>query len=181
MARAALFLIDGFEETEALCTADILRRGDVDVALVSLDGQPTVRGKHHIAVVADTLFEDLGDADFDMLILPGGTIAYLDHAPLLAYLQTHDQAGKLLAAICAAPAVFGTLGMLKDKAAVCYPGMEGYLTGARLNQKEVETDGHITTSKGPGTTIPFALRLLTILQGKSVAQRVAENFLVSMP
>ncbi len=178
MARAALFLIDGFEETEALCTTDILRRGGVDVTLASLNGRETVSGKHRITVVADTLFENLGETAFDMLIVPGGTLAYLDHAPLLAYLQAHDRVGKLLAAICAAPAVFGKLGILEGKTAVCYPGMESRLSGARPGRNDVETDGHITTSRGPGTTIPFALRLLSLLRGEACAQKVAKDFLV---
>ena len=76
MAKVALFLIDGFEETEALATVDILRRGEVDVTTVSLTGKERVMGKHSVPVVADALFEDAKDGPFDMLVVPGGTIAY---------------------------------------------------------------------------------------------------------
>ena len=79
MAKVALFLIDGFEETEALATVDILRRGEVDVTTVSLTGRERVMGKHSVSVIADALFEGVKDRPFDMLVVPGGTIAYTEH------------------------------------------------------------------------------------------------------
>ena len=84
MAKVALFLIDGFEETEALTTVDLLRRGEVGVTTVSLTGTEKVMGKHSIPVVADALFEDVKDRAFDMLVVPGGTTAYTEHSGLLA-------------------------------------------------------------------------------------------------
>ena len=107
MAKVALFLIDGFEETEALATVDILRRGEVDVTTVSLTGKERVMGKHSVPVVADALFEDAKDGPFDMLVVPGGTIAYTEHEGLLELVRRYDAGHKFLAAICAAPAVFG--------------------------------------------------------------------------
>ncbi len=180
MAKAALFLIDGFEETEALTTTDILRRGGVEVTTVSLTGKDMVNGRHGIVVLADALFDDAKDGPFDMLVVPGGTVDYTKHDGLLDLVRRCDREGKKLAAICAAPAVFGRAGILQGRRAVCYPGMESWLTGATIGENIVETDGHITTSKGPATTIFFALKLLEILQGKETAQKVGDAFLVPL-
>ena len=180
MAKVALFLIDGFEETEALTTVDILRRGEVQVTTVSLNGKDTVAGKHGVAVHADALFERIKDQPFDMLVIPGGTTAYTEHQGLLELVRDYDRAEKKLAAICAAPAVFGKLGILRGKRAVCYPGMESWLTGAVIGKNNVETDGHITTAKGPALTMLFALRILEILRGETVAHQVGNDFLVPL-
>ncbi|MDR2136709.1 MAG: DJ-1/PfpI family protein [Synergistaceae bacterium] len=180
MAKAALFLIDGFEETEALTTVDILRRGSVEVTTVSLTGRETVKGKHDIVVQADALFEKVRGCPFDMLVIPGGTTDYTEHEGLLDWVRSCDKEGKKLAAICAAPAVFGKAGILRGRRAVCYPGMESWLTGAIIGQDLVETDGHITTSRGPATAVFFALRILEILRDKETAQKVAKAFLVPL-
>ena len=180
MAKAALFLIDGFEETEGLTTVDILRRGGVEVTMVSLTGKDMVNGKHGIAVRADTLFENAKNDPFDMLIVPGGTVDYTKHEGLLNLVKRYDREDRKLAAICAAPAVFGKAGILQGRRAVCYPGMESWLTGATIGENIVETDDHITTSKGPATAVFFALKILEILQGKEIAQKVADAFLVPL-
>ena len=180
MAKAALFLIDGFEETEAIVTADILRRGEVEVTTVSLTGKDMVNGKHGIPVRADALFDKARGEAFDMLVIPGGTTDYTKHEGLLDLVKRYDGEKKYLAAICAAPAVFGTAGILNGKKAVCYPGMESWLTGAVIGENIVETDGHITTSKGPATAVFFALKLVEILKGKDAAQKVGDAFLVPL-
>lgn len=180
-SKAALFMIDGFEETEALTTVDILRRGQVDVTTISLGSGKMLTGGHNMRVEADEMFGDMILQDFDMLLIPGGTIAYMEHEGLMKMLRKYADEGKKLGAICAAPAVFGQLGILHEKRAVCYPGMEKWLAGASIAQDIVVTDGNITTSKGPGTTVYFALRVLEILRGKDVADEVAQRFLVQKP
>ena len=180
MAKAALFLTDGFEETEALTTVDILRRGEVGVTTISLTGREMVNGKHGVTVRADATFDKAHGETFDMLVIPGGTTAYTEHEGLLDMVKRYDREKKHLAAICAAPAVFGKVGILQGKKAVCYPGMESWLTGAVIGESIVETDGHITTSKGPATAVFFALSLVEILKGKEAAQKVRNAFLVPL-
>ncbi|MDR1579156.1 MAG: DJ-1/PfpI family protein [Synergistaceae bacterium] len=177
MARAALFIIEGFEETEALCTVDILRRAEVEVTVVSLGDSEKITGRGKITVFADAMFGEIKDKEFDMLIIPGGTIAYTEHEGLLKLVKRYHGEGRKLAAICAAPAVFGKLGLLAGRRALIYPGMEAWLEGALPSNEIVETDGNITTSKGPGTTVYFALRLVEILAGEETAENVAERFL----
>jgi 4-methyl-5(b-hydroxyethyl)-thiazole monophosphate biosynthesis len=181
MANVLLFLIDGFEEVEALGSVDILRRGGVKVTTTSLSGKKGVISKNGVLVEADTLFEAVLGRDFDELLIPGGTTAYVDHAPFMDYIKAQAGAGKPIAAICAAPVVLGRLGLLRGKTAVCYPGLESELAGATVSANAVEVDGQITTGRGPGLAIVFALRVLEQLQGKAVAQRVAGDFLVEYP
>jgi len=180
MAKAALFLIDGYEETEAFTTVDVLRRGEVDVTTISLTGREMVNGKHGVQARADALFENACGEAYDMLVIPGGTIDYMNHEGLLELVKRYDKEKKHVAAICAAPAVFGKAGILHGKRAVCYPSMESYLTGAVIGKGIVETDGHITTSKGPATAVFFALSLVEILKGKDVAQKVGDAFLIPL-
>jgi 4-methyl-5(b-hydroxyethyl)-thiazole monophosphate biosynthesis len=176
-AKTALFMIDGFEETEALCTVDILRRAEVSVTTVSLGQSKRLTGRSGITVETDAMFGDVADSTFDMLIIPGGTIAYTLHDGLLKLIKEHHGKGRKLAAICAAPAVFGKLGILRGKRVHIYPGMEQYIEGSLPGRGIVETDGGVTTSKGPGTTVYFALRLVEELAGAETADKVAGAFI----
>ena len=180
MKTAAVFLTDGFEETEALTTVDILRRGGVVVTTASLTGLQEVISKNKIPVRADSMFETVKDTNFDMIILPGGTLEIANHEGLQELIKKYHSEGKLIAAICAAPAALGKAGVLAGKTAVCYPGLESHLKGANIGKNIVETDGNITTAKGPAVTPFFALKLLEILEGKAMSQEVAEGFLIPL-
>ena len=180
MYEAVIFLVDGFEEVEALAPLDILRRGDAKVASVSLMGRLEVTGSHDITVKADMLFEDLKNTENAMLILPGGpgVPRYKEHAQLLEMLRNHYANGKHIAAICAAPTILGMLGMLADKSAVCHPVKEDELNAAQLLKIPVVTDGNITTSRAAGTSLDFGIELVRILKGKEKATEVAAAILL---
>jgi 4-methyl-5(b-hydroxyethyl)-thiazole monophosphate biosynthesis len=181
MANAAVFFIDGFEEIEALTCVDVLRRGGVEVAMVSLGGDLAVRGKHGVVVEAETLLAGLDEPAFDILVIPGGTLAYLEHRAFLDLILARGRAGRGLAAICAAPAVLGRLGLLEGRRAVCYPGLEAELKGASIppDLPAVVTDGPITTSRGPSTALPFALRVLEILTSAEKSLEVSKDMLLA--
>jgi 4-methyl-5(b-hydroxyethyl)-thiazole monophosphate biosynthesis len=172
-----LFLDNGFEEIEAITTIDLLRRANIALTTVSITGNPMVLGAHNIAVEADGLIERIDFSDAEMLILPGGQpgVKNLDaHDGLKSLLERYAGEGRLLAAICAAPTIFGALGILKGKKATCYPGLEDQLTGAYVvTDQRVVTDGNITTSRGAGTSVSFALRLIEILKDTDAAAKVA--------
>ena len=176
--KALLFLVDGFEEIEALAVVDILRRGEVDVQTVSVTGSKEVIGSHRVPVIADMLFEE-AMFDVDVLILPGGTIALNNHEGLKAQVKAYAETGKYVAAICAAPMVLGGLGLLKGKKATAYPGFEHYLEGAQFVPEKVIVDGNIITGRGPGMTFDFGLTILEILKGKEAAQVVAGQLLLN--
>ena len=179
--KAYLFLATGFEEIEAVATADILRRGEVALTTVSITGERTVAGVHQIPITADILFEEADFSDGDAFILPGGgpgSFMLNDHQALKQLLVSMNEQNKWIAAICAAPLVLGGLGLLAGKKAICYPGMESYLQGAILTDQPTVTDGNIITGKGPGLACRFGLTVLAALQGQEVADTVAGDLLL---
>lgn len=175
--KTLLFLTNGFEEIEALATVDILRRADIDVSTVSITNKRNVIGKNNVEVIADILFEELIIKDVEMLIIPGGPgVSELDkHQGLKELLKKYNSEGKWIAAICAAPTILGKLGILEGKKAICYPGCEVDLKGAFLQEHTVVIDGNNITSKGPGTTFEFALKIVEVLKGKEKSQKVAKG------
>ena len=125
MKAICIFLAEGFEEMEAMFPLDIMRRGGLNVKTVSVTGNKTVVSSHRVPVVADELIENLSEEDIEMIVLPGGMpgATNLDaHAGLDKLIRNFAAAGKPMAAICAAPLVYGKRGLLKGKKATCYPG-----------------------------------------------------------
>lgn len=180
MAKIYVFLADGCEEIEALTPVDILRRAGEEVVTVSVMGKKEVTGSHHITIQADQRIEDGGFEDADLLILPGGmpgTLRLGENKKLEELLLAVAGDGKRLAAICAAPSVLGKYGILKGKKAVCFPGFEEQLEGAEVLSLPAVTDGNVTTGRGMGAAVEFSLELLTQLQGKEAADRMAQTIL----
>jgi 4-methyl-5(b-hydroxyethyl)-thiazole monophosphate biosynthesis len=174
MPEALVFLVNGFEEIEALAVVDILRRGGVDVAMVSLTGSYEVTGSHAISVLADCLFPEY-EADRDtVFILPGGpgTPNYKKHGAFIHALRAHFALNGRFAAICAAPGVLGSLGFLTGVRACCYPGHEAGLTGASIGAGPVEVDGNIVTGQSAGASMLFGLAVLKGIKGEDIANMV---------
>ena len=163
MKTIFVFLADGFEEIEAITPIDVLRRAGLNVQTVSVMEEQIVAGAHGIPVVADKMFADIHLEDAEMLLLPGGLpgATNLDaHQGLSDMIMAFASEGKALAAICAAPLVFGNRGLLQGKKATCYPGFESYLTGAEYTAALVEIDGNFITAKGPGAAMDFAFAIV---------------------
>lgn len=181
MKKAFVFIATGFEETEAIGTVDVLRRGGIETYTVSITGGKQVSGAHGINVVTDLLFEEADFSDADALILPGGMPGSNNlnaFEPLKELLLEQYRKEKTVAAICAAPLVLGGLGLLKNRKATCYPGFELKLIGAEVTQDVAVTDGHVITGKGPGLVFDFALEIVKALKGKAVAEEVAGGLLL---
>lgn len=182
MANVYVFTADGFEEIEGLTVVDMMRRAGAQVQMVSISDGLAVKGSHGIEIKADTFFEDVDFGQADLLVLPGGmpgTLHLGEYQGLTKLLTETAAQGKRVAAICAAPSVLGGLGLLKGKRAVCYPGFEDKLTGAQVGTEEVVTDGNITTSRGLGTAIPFALELISLLFGQEKAEEIGASVIYS--
>lgn len=178
MKKAYLFFATGFEEVEALTVVDILRRGGVDCKTVSVTGDYDVTSSHAVTVRADLLFEEQSLEDGDMLILPGGipgTPNLKAHAGLDKLIRQYYEAGKYLAAVCAAPTVYGEKGLLQGRKATCFPGMESGLVGAEHREDKVVCDGQFITSRGMGTCIDFGLTLLAKLTDEANAQTIGKK------
>ena len=177
MAKVYIFLADGFEEIEGLTVVDILRRVNIEVTMVSITGNLRITGSHNIITYAEALFEDTDYSDADMLVLPGGLpgTTYLEeHKGLDLLLKNFAAQGKQLAAICAAPRILGKKGILRGRNAVCYPGQEEALLGAKIINSTVVEDENIITSRGMGTAIDFSLVIVKKLIGKEEALKMAQ-------
>lgn len=179
MKTIFIFLTTGFEDIEAIATVDILRRAELNVKSVSLTDSKQVMSSHQILVTADLMFDQVDFSEAELLILPGGTTRFNEHENMKKELLAFANKGEKVAAICASPMVLGGLGLLDGKKATCYPGFEQYLKGATLQtDKSVVVDGNITTGRGPGLTIDFALNLVEQLAGKEKRDTVAAGLLV---
>ena len=174
-----IYLADGFEELEALSVVDVLRRAEIPIQMVSITGKKEVTSSHGVRLVADILFEDADHQGAQMLVLPGGmpgTLALAAHAALHEQLKEAAKDGRWLAAVCAAPTVLGSLGLLQGKNAVCYPGNEAKLIGANTAvEGKVVVDGKIVTSRGPGTSLDFALELVALLKGRESSESIRKG------
>ena len=177
MSKVYVFMADGTEEVEALTVIDLLRRAKVDVVTVSIMGRKQIVSSHNIGIETDELYGQSDYMDGDMIVLPGGmpgTTHLKNHEELRKVLFAYQEAGKYLAAICAAPSVYGWNGMLEGKKAICYPGYEKELAGAIVTNEGVVTDGQFITSKGLGTAIDFSLELITLLVTGETAENIAQ-------
>ena len=169
-----ILLADGFEEIEALCPLDLLRRAGVETKTVSITEKRAVTGSHGITVTADLTAEN-SLSDIEMLVLPGGMpgSTNLDGSKFCdGLVRNAAKSGAYLAAICAAPLVLGRRGLLVGKEAVCFPGFENELVGAHLSDKRVVRDGKIITAIGMGAALEFGLALVEIFCGKETAEKL---------
>ncbi len=182
MAKTAIVILaEGFEELEAVAPIDILRRAGVRVTIAGvMDLQ--VKSSRNIGVRADALLKDIKDLP-DAVILPGGLPGATNlakSAEVADLVKKMNAAGKLVAAICAAPAVvLAPLGILDGKKATCYPGCESGFSTKTVHLKDrVVRDGNVITSQGPGTSLEFALEIAVQLAGKDMADKVRDQMLI---
>ena len=181
MKTICIFLAEGFEETEALYPLDIMRRGGLSVMTVSVTGNKVVTSSHNVSVVADALIEDIKEGDIEMIVLPGGLPGSTnldEHAGLDKLIMSFAAQEKPLAAICAAPMVYGKRGLLKGKKATCYPGFDKYLDGAEYTGNLVEVVDNFILGKGPGAAGPFGFAILEKFAGSEKVDEVKKGMLL---
>lgn len=179
MSKVYILLADGFEEIEGLTAVDLMRRAGIDITMVSIKDTVDIQGARGINVVADTTLDNISD-DGDMVILPGGmpgTTHLKESVAVREMVLKYVDEGKYVAAICAAPTVLGELDLLRGKKATCYPGLEAGLKDAMWpgESAKVCVDGQFITSRGVGTAIDFALKLIEILIDKKKADEIAAS------
>jgi protein deglycase len=184
MSKTVLVPIaEGIEEIEAVCIIDTLRRAGANVTVASV-GKREVIASRGVQLVADALIADCVDETFDCIALPGGMPGaehLRDSADLIAKLKEQKQAGKLYAAICAAPAVvLKHHGLLDGVKATCYPSMQDQLDRQFVSRDPVVVDGQCVTGQGPGVAIAFALKLLERLFDAETAKRIGRAMLVEL-
>jgi len=175
MKKVMIHFAEGFEEIEAITPVDVLRRAGCEVITVSVTGKSEVTSRRGITIIADKHFTEVDYSQTDMIVLPGGQPGADNlnkHEGLKKQILKFHEQGKMVAAICAAPLVFGNIGILKGKKATSFPGTENMLTGATYTGNPVEVDGNIITGKGPGLALEFSLTLVEKLVGKEKADEV---------
>lgn len=191
MKGVYIFLANGFEETEALATLDVLRRGGVDVKTVSIHYDKFVTGSHKVTVVADMTYGEFkADLDFDgtdesdVLIFPGGmpgTKHLAENAEIINFMRLHYAEGGAVAAICAAPGlVVSQLPSLQGKHFTCFDGFEDapIARGGIYEQKPAVRDGNLITGRGAGCAIEFGLEILAHLKGEETAAAVKRSLML---
>jgi protein deglycase len=180
MTRVCVLLAEGFEEIEAVTIVDVLRRAGVETMTVGVSSD-RIRGAHGIELRADATLDEISQQGWAMVVLPGGipgATNLRDDPKVQDLLRSQHAAGGQLAAICAAPIALHSAGVLAGRRATSYPGFEKDLDGVDYGTDPVVQDGTITTSRGPGTAMAFALVLVERLVGADKAATLKQGMLV---
>jgi len=176
--RVLCLLFPGFEEIETIAPIDLLRRAGVEVVVASLTGEKLVTGRCQITVQADAALTDVEETEFDLLVIPGGpgikAVRTDGRAARLA--QAYLQAGKPVAAICAAPTVLKDAGLLAGKKFTSHAGVLPELPDSQVQERVVE-DGDLITSRGAATAVEFGLALVRRLCGNAAVAEVAKGIM----
>lgn len=174
MKTALVLFADGSEELEAITIVNILRRAGVSVTLAGLS-TGALRGSRGVTLLPDTTLDAVLHDSFDMIVLPGGqpgTRHLQADARVLKLAQQMAGQGKYVAAICAAPSVLASAGLLDGKRATCFPTCLDSFPNVHLQTTAIVEDGKIITSRGPGTAMDFALILVERLAGSAKRNEV---------
>ena len=183
MSRRVLVPIaDGTEEIEAVCLDDILRRSGASVTVASVDTLEATASRG-VRLVADRPIADCVEETYDLIALPGGMPGaehLRDSGDLEALLKRQQREGGLYAAICAAPVVVLQYhGLLAGRQATCHPGFVDRLQNADAVDKRVVVDGPCVTSRAPGTSVEFALKLVGLLYDDQIEREIARTILAA--
>ncbi len=178
--KALLILAQGFEEIEAIACIDILRRAGLQVTLAGLN-DIRIEGSRGITIISDKRLDEVSN-NFDACILPGGMPGaknLFESQKVISVLNKMNQEKKLIAAICASPAIIlAPLGIINNKTATCYPGMQNNFNSSTAYKKDkVIIDENIITSRGPGTALDFALKIVEYLEGKAISEKVKKDII----
>ena len=178
MKKIAVFFAECYEEIEALTVVDLCRRAEIQTEMVSVTESLTVTGAHAIPVVMDKMLAEVDFESLDMIVLPGGwpgtpNLEKVD--ALMEKVKAFAEAGKFVAAICAAPSILGHMGILEGKTACSFPGFEEELSGANVSYNSCEVDGNIITARGMGCAIDFSVEIIRALLGSEKAEEIASK------
>lgn len=178
--KAFIILAEGFEEVEAVGVVDVLRRANIDLLTVSESEDPHVLSSKRLMVRADKVFSEVDFLEGQLLILPGGpgTKRLKKNQALKNVIASYVEQKKWIAAICAAPSILGEMNLLKGVRATCYPGFESTLKDAMIVEESVVVDRNFITSKGPGTALVFALRIVSLCVGEEESRKLQNAMLI---
>lgn len=178
MGTVYILLAPGFEETEAIVPADLLRRVDANVVLVATEGELLVESAHGLTVTADILIEDINREDMVCLVLPGGargTELLGENAQVASLIEYAADRGIYIGAICAAPSILGKMRLLDGRNAAVYPGFEDAMQYANISGKKVEHDDIFITAEGMGVSHEFGFKLIEVMYGAQTAEEIRDQ------
>ena len=184
MKKTVVVLAEGFEEIEALTPIDVLRRAGLEVTVAGVGGT-LITGAHKVSVKCDVEVATIENDKFDCIVLPGGmpgAVNLRDSKSVSKLITSIYKANGLVCAICASPAVvLAPLGVLEDKLAVCYPGMEGCAPDVTfVGDVPVLQCRNVITSAGPGTASDFVFKIVEALAGKKISDDLRHNMIYNM-
>nr|XP_022290290.1 protein DJ-1-like [Crassostrea virginica] len=186
MPKAVVLLAEGAEEMETVISVDVLRRGGIDVKLVALHGSGAVHCSRDVKIVPDTTIAEASKAaPYDVVVMPGGANGAKNLAAsseVKHLLEQQVKNDKLVAAICAAPIALVSHNIKPGSTVTSHPSVKDKLVegGYKYSEERVVTDGKLITSRGPGTTFEFALKIVEILQGKEKAHSLVQPMLLKL-
>ncbi len=172
-----ILLADGFEEVEALGCCDMIRRGEIEVKLVSI-GEEMVKGSHGMTVKSDMEVTEIDFDTIDGIVLPGGmpgTLNLQKDERVKEIIDYCVKNNKMIGAICAAPMILGDMNLLEGKRATCFPGYEDHLAGAQVDGDFVVVDGNFITARGAGAALMFGAAIVDYFKegtGKNLLRQV---------
>ncbi|CAH1772443.1 unnamed protein product [Owenia fusiformis] len=186
MASALVILAEGAEEMETIIAVDVMRRGEINVTLAGLSGVDPVKCSRGVVIVPDTSLEKAlaGGTTYNVVVLPGGNggaKAMAESEKVKEILQNQEKAGRTIAAVCAAPIVLAKHDIAKGSSVTSHPAVKDTLVkDYKYSEERVVKDGNIITSRGPGTSFEFALKIVETLQGKDKADSLVPPMLVKL-
>lgn len=181
--KVALFVENGSEELELIAPLDILRRANIHVDLISANNEDYITSSHTVKIIVDKKINDIDNIlNYDAIVIPGGmpgSTLLRDNEKIIKFYQEMYNAGKLVAAICAAPIVLSKAGILEDKEVTSYPGFEKEISCKTYNNKKaVIVDKNVITAQGPAVSILFGYEIVNYLLQDDTAQNISNAILV---
>ena len=181
--KVALFVENGSEELELIAPLDILRRANIHVDLISANNEDYITSSHDVKIIVDKKINDIDNIlDYDAIVIPGGmpgSTLLRNNDKIITFYQDMYNAGKLVAAICAAPIVLSKAGILEDKEVTSYPGFDNEINCKLYNnEKAVIVDKNVVTAQGPAVAILFGYEIVNYLLQDDTAQNISNAMLV---
>ncbi len=180
MEKVLVLLAQGCEEVEAVTVIDLLNRAGFEVLTACLDKEKVIHASHGALLMAQKTLDEVLEEEFDMIVLPGG-LPGADHlandARVIRLIKDMAEKGKYVSAICAAPHILAQNGLLDGKKATAYPGFlkkENY-PQIDICDEAVVVSGNIITGRGPGVAMDFALKLIEVLGGEELRNKVEKT------